>query len=306
MKKIVNYTELTEKLLKENNLTVNCIIPAYNEASRIGTVLDIVLKYPLFKDVTVVVNGCTDNTLEETRKFSHYTHLKIIDYFPGYGKTHAILTGVNATSGDLLMFIDADLKGLTNENISKLIYFVINKQFDMTILDRAGDRRRPIGIANSLFGRFLGGERVLSRKHFLEANIEQDARWGLEQHLNMFFLKNQLKVRTIYADNIDCVYQFEKKGFIGGMKEWNKMSKDLASKTDLKGFFLQVGNIEEDRLEPLYKFYQKTNKNLRALPMTLLILGGLFLSVGSFLFLNTKYIYNKTKKNKTKKIEETF
>jgi hypothetical protein len=178
-----------------------------------------------------------------------------------------------------------------------MIFFVINGDFDMTIIDRASDHKIPAGLIYSFMGRFIGGERTLWRRDFLDADIKKSAGWGLEQLLNLYFVNSQKKVRTIYCDNIESVYQFEKQGVKKGLKEYTKFFKEIYSKTDFKGFFLQVGNIEEDRLEPLYKIYNRVDQKAKAIPMILIIIGGLILSIISFFFLNTKGIGNKLRQN---------
>jgi cellulose synthase/poly-beta-1,6-N-acetylglucosamine synthase-like glycosyltransferase len=43
-------------------MRLSCIIPAYNEAARIGAVLDAVLGHPWIDEVIVVDDGSTDQT----------------------------------------------------------------------------------------------------------------------------------------------------------------------------------------------------------------------------------------------------
>ena len=41
---------------------VTCLLPAYNEAPRIGAVLDVVTRHPLIHEVIVIDDGSTDAT----------------------------------------------------------------------------------------------------------------------------------------------------------------------------------------------------------------------------------------------------
>ena len=91
---------------------LSVIIPAYNEAKRIGATLQDVARYlrrqPYSYEVIVVNNGSTDRTAEIVRRFQDtIPGLYLIDEHRR-GKGHAVATGMIRASGDYRLFMDAD------------------------------------------------------------------------------------------------------------------------------------------------------------------------------------------------------
>jgi dolichyl-phosphate beta-glucosyltransferase len=95
-------------------MTTSLIIPAYNEAERLGSFLsaiaDFVATNPeLIHQIIVVDDGSADNTgaLAESY-YSRLPKLKVIKHAHNRGKGAAVQTGVLSASGDHIVFMDAD------------------------------------------------------------------------------------------------------------------------------------------------------------------------------------------------------
>ncbi|MFH1276468.1 MAG: glycosyltransferase family 2 protein [Candidatus Woesearchaeota archaeon] len=234
-----NYTEELFNLKK--GVTISCIIPAYNEASRISAVLSVVNDFPVFDEVIVVNDGSQDMTSEVTKKFDNIT---LIEHLKNKGKTAAILTGIKQAEGELIVILDADLIGLNYENISKMIYLVLSKEYDLTILDRAGDRSAIWGWTNC--ARFFGGERCFWKKDLLEITLPDDGGYLLEIIMNLHYINHNKKIRNIYCDNLFTVHQYNKVGKIKGYYSYFNMSFKIVKKATIPGFLKQMKAIEED------------------------------------------------------------
>ena len=123
-----------------------CLIPAYNEAARIGPVLDAVLAQPLLAQVIVIDDGSTDATAEIARA-KGATVLRT----PGnLGKTRALALGLQSVQTSHLVLIDADLTGLTPQALTALIDPVLRGQAVAAISLRGNAPRtwRQIGRAH--------------------------------------------------------------------------------------------------------------------------------------------------------------
>ena len=85
---------------------ISFIIPARNEAEGIGRTIEYILKQPehLVKEIIVADNGSTDRTREIA---SGYPKTRVISV-PTPGTNRARQAGVDASSGEIVAFLDAD------------------------------------------------------------------------------------------------------------------------------------------------------------------------------------------------------
>ncbi|HHI00582.1 MAG TPA: glycosyltransferase family 2 protein, partial [Thermococcus litoralis] len=87
-------------MLKGKRISV--IIPAYNEAKRIGKVLS---KIPEFVDEVIVVDDGSEDSTSEVAK-NHGA--EVIRIEENQGKGAAMREGIKKVSGDIVIFMDAD------------------------------------------------------------------------------------------------------------------------------------------------------------------------------------------------------
>ena len=90
------------------------IIPAYNEAQRIGATLEKIITYisqqSWHVELIVVNDGSRDNTVEVVNSYkSRAPYLRVVENPGNRGKGYSVRNGMLHASGDLLLFTDADL-----------------------------------------------------------------------------------------------------------------------------------------------------------------------------------------------------
>jgi glycosyltransferase involved in cell wall biosynthesis len=136
-------------------VSLSIVIPAYNEAARIGKTLETIFAYldeqTSNSEVIVVDDGSQDETAEVAgRSFSAHarrTEARVIRVEPNRGKGYAVRAGLLAARAPVALFSDADLSTPITET-PKLVAPIRAGEYDLIFGSRALDRRL-IGVHQS-------------------------------------------------------------------------------------------------------------------------------------------------------------
>lgn len=101
-------------------LTLSVVLPAYNEAARIGGSLDKITDYARQQswtvEVIVVNDGSSDGTAEIVRQYAaQRPWFRLIENPGNRGKGFSVRNGMLHARGDILLFSDADLSSPIEE-----------------------------------------------------------------------------------------------------------------------------------------------------------------------------------------------
>jgi len=111
---------------------ISIIIPCYNEAPSIKTIIEKVNKakcHSLKKEIIVVDDGSTDSTSKILNKIKN-KNIKIIRHKQNRGKGSAFRSGYKKATGDIILIQDADLEYDPNE-YELLIKPILDNQADV-------------------------------------------------------------------------------------------------------------------------------------------------------------------------------
>lgn len=158
---------------------VFCLIPARNEARRIAPVLDAVLDCrDVIDEICVINNGSTDNTAWVARAAG----VRVIEYpEPGKGGAVAHAMHLLTEPNDIVLLLDADLRGITEQHIRELIAPVVNGRYMQSAGIRDG------GLLRRNAWRYhvgLSGERCFRAALLWEIHELDYQGWALEVALN--------------------------------------------------------------------------------------------------------------------------
>ncbi|MGQ9844899.1 MAG: glycosyltransferase family 2 protein [Caldisericia bacterium] len=203
-------------------MKISLIIPAYNEEKTIGNVILVALENP-FIDEIVVVNDCsTDKTPIIAKKLG----VDLVNLPENKGKGYALFEGVKKTTGDIIVFLDADLIDLKPFHITELIRPIIEGEY-LTTCGIFEKGRFATDLSHKLTP-FLSGQRAMVRTLWENFKYDPEIRYGFEITLSDYFWRNKIKIKYVVLEGVTQLMKEEKIGHKEGRKSRFKMYKDIA------------------------------------------------------------------------------
>ncbi len=218
-------------------ISFSCIIPAYNEAQRIGKVLDAIMHHPDLTEIIVVDDCSTDDTAKQAR----LRGVTVIQLAQNRGKTGAVAEGISAATGSHLLLLDGDLMGLKADDITALIIPIQQHQAEATISLRCNSPLlwRMIGLD------YISGERVFARdvvaKHLDE--LASLPHFGLEVWLNHQWITQNVRLRVVKWPGVRSPCKASKMGWLRGLKADMAMMRDIFRTVSLREILRQIWTL---------------------------------------------------------------
>lgn len=194
-------------------MTVTLIIPAYNEAERIGRILETVALARGIDETIVVDDGSSDGTAGIAERHGAI----VVRHGKNQGKTEAMRSGAQRANGDTLCFLDADLEGLDAVDIERLIGRDRGSE-ELTIMYRGGES----GFFKMAFPAepMVGGERCMRKEDFLRiTNGNPVQGFEFEIACNAYFLRRHPGISITRSDGVRSVMKWRKYGFSSWPKD---------------------------------------------------------------------------------------
>lgn len=203
---------------------ITVIIPAYNEEAGIKYVLDPLEKSPLIREVIVVDDGSKDKTSQIASRFSK---VKVIWHKKNLGKGLALRTGIDNSKGEVLLFLDADLKGIKETHLKNLLEPVFKNKADMVLGVLGKDIRRGTNLASRM-APSISGIRAFKKEYLI--GIKLPSGFSVDRKITMLFKKKKLKIIKVELLGVTQLMKEEKYGFKKGFKHRTKMYKEIVLK----------------------------------------------------------------------------
>ncbi|HNT02260.1 MAG TPA: glycosyltransferase family 2 protein [Bacillota bacterium] len=202
-------------------MNVTAVIPAYNEEQTIADVVKCVKSIDKIQKVIVVSDGSTDSTAEIARECG----ADVIELDENVGKGGAIRAGINECGTEIILFLDADLIGLTEKHVLDLIEPVIDNKADMTIgIFKNG--RMVTDLAQKVTP-YLSGQRAIKKSIIDKIPNIDITRYGVEVALTKYVDKFNVRVQEVDLPDMTHVTKEEKLGIIRGVHARLKMYWDI-------------------------------------------------------------------------------
>lgn len=203
-------------------MRIAAIIPAYNEEKTVGNIVQTIGAVDIIEEVIVVSDGSGDNTALNARKAG----AKVIELVNNLGKGGAMLKGVESTEAEIVLFLDADLIGLTPNHILKLLTPIILGEVDMTI--GIFERGRLATDLAQFVAPYLSGQRAMKRNLLTQISNAEISRYGIEVVLTAYVKRNGIPVKEVQLREMSHIMKEEKLGLLPGLRARMKMYWEIA------------------------------------------------------------------------------
>jgi glycosyltransferase involved in cell wall biosynthesis len=120
---------MTTSNSKDSIKRVSVVIPAYNEQKSIAHVISVVKEVKEITQIIVVNDGSTDNT---EKIVSNIDGVTLINHKVNKGKGSAMKTGLKEVTGQIVLFLDADLSEITKEQVKAILKPILDNEADIT------------------------------------------------------------------------------------------------------------------------------------------------------------------------------
>jgi len=191
--------------------TVAALIPAYNEADRIGEVVGTVLASNVFQQIIVVDDASHDETAQKAQAVS--SKINVIKLSKNLGKAGAVLTGLKEVQTENIFLFDADLHGLRARDIRHALA-CLEDGLDMVILNYGRQEWWLRHVVRSFPA--LSGVRVLKTKLLNQVIVDKDDRFALETRINDKAIEQNWRVGIVMENDIYTPHKFRKYPFPKG------------------------------------------------------------------------------------------
>jgi glycosyltransferase involved in cell wall biosynthesis len=182
-------------------MTLSVIIPAYNEGKTIQEIIKRVQATGMADEILVIDDGSTDGSRDLLEKMNGQANIKVVYHEKNQGKGKAVRTGIQNSSGDLILVQDADLEYDPREypNLMRPIQEgIADVVFGSRFL---GAGRRPV-----LFWNMVANKILTLVTNVLYNNILTDMETGYK-----LFRRNVVQNITLHARGFDFEPEFTAK-----------------------------------------------------------------------------------------------
>ena len=161
---------------------ISVILKAYNEEENIGRVLEAISGLEFLDEIIVVNDGSSDRTAEVAGQYAG-DRVRVVTNEKNLGMGGAMARGVQEAEHDLVMFLDSDLVGLSEDHILKMLAPIIfTKEADL-VLGVFGLKELSIDTSTKIANRMLpliAGQRVIWKHCLPPLERMAESRYGAD------------------------------------------------------------------------------------------------------------------------------
>jgi len=215
-------------MIKLNNmkLPATVIICAYNEENTIKNILTEICELNIFDEIIVINDGSNDKTRKFILEQKKAIEIKDIHLLTNMGKGFAMTKGIEMSSNDYLVFIDADLSNFTITHALELLNPLLEGEADMIL----GQATKTLIHPEVNPFRTLSGQRAIRKVDILPVLEKMKTTgYGVETLINMQYSASNKIVKYVNLKNLIHPTKFQKTRPLKAIKEFIQEGRQIIS-----------------------------------------------------------------------------
>jgi glycosyltransferase involved in cell wall biosynthesis len=233
------------------NTQASCIIPFYNEGSRILRVLEVITQIKAISQIICIDDGSTDDTAQLIQQY--WPTVELVQLSSNQGKAAAIRKGVTLARNENILLMDADLQSIDKNEVERALEAISQQNLDMLILRRIN---APWFVKFDRGDILLSGERIVKKKDLTTILNQRVTGYQLELAINLYMQKHNRNVRWMPWSATNT-YKAKKIGLVEGYKKEFEMFTDIVMYAGLKNIIKQITlfatkEVESEARKPAY------------------------------------------------------
>jgi len=207
-------------------MKISCIIPAYNEEKNIKNIINDIYDTNFFDEIIVINDGSEDKTAEIIeQEISAGKNIIFINLSQNIGKGGAVWHGLQKTTGEIIVTLDADLIGIKRDHLEKLARPLLQGESEICIGIIKHQNKKWISFIQRR-GSDLSGQQAFF-KHLVEDADIKNSGFGLEIILKKHFQEKNARTKKIFLEEVTHLLKEEKLGIKSGFLTRLKMYKEM-------------------------------------------------------------------------------
>ena len=207
-----------------NDIKITAVISAYNEEATVAAVVKTTIESETIDEVILINDGSTDTTSDSVKQFLSNPKFTYIEYEKNRGKSFAMVEGVEKATGEIIIFVDADILNFEDKHITQILSPLVFQEAGMVIghptENKFDEKLNPLQM--------LAGERALYKEDILP--FLEDIRatqYGVETMLNLYFKSKGKKIKFEYLWGVYHLTKIRKDGIQGSVKNYAVETKQI-------------------------------------------------------------------------------
>jgi glycosyltransferase involved in cell wall biosynthesis len=201
---------------------MRAVVPAYNEAATVASVVDVLSSSRAFDEVVVVDDGSSD----DTSKLAAAAGASVVRTPGNRGKGGAMLYAIQerCPNDDAIAFFDADLLGLRADHVRRLVHGA-ELGYDMVCGLR--DKGSVQNVLQLGFSPVITGERIVRRWVLDALPLSCWSGFSIETAMNDAVARHGGRTALVFLDGVTMRTKSQKSGLARGVRDHLRMASQI-------------------------------------------------------------------------------